>query len=507
MFKQRAKAFYIVVIAAAIGYFVYASQQPGARFPFHLGLDLSGGTHLVYQADISKLSATDVPDSMAALRDDVERRVNLFGVSEALVQTEQGAALSSKESAYKLIVELPGVTNVDQAVAAIGATPSLDFRIASSTELAAFEKSSAATGTTTPLGANPDYLALFTPTGLTGALVGKATLQFNSTTNAPMVGLTFTSDGRALFASMTKAHIGDFIGIFLDGVLIEAPVVREEIPNGQAQISGGFTLVQAQTLVRNINFGALPIPITLISSETIGPTLGQEAVSGGIKAAVIAFIIIAAFLILWYRLPGLIASLALVIYVVISLAIFKIGVSPTVIIMCIILMILAMRYHWGFGLAAVILYGLMAFVPSALSPVTLTSAGIAGFILSIGMAVDANILIFERMKEELVRGRGISDAMHEGFARAWPSIRDSNMSSFITGFILFYFGSTSTVTGFALVFVVGVMVSMMTAITVSRMFLYAVAPRKQGRLALFLISNGFKKSEARNSKFETNSNK
>jgi protein-export membrane protein SecD len=403
MLKQRAKAFYIVVIAAAIGYFVYASQQPGSAFPFHLGLDLSGGTHLVYQADVSKLAAADIPDSMSALRDDVERRVNLFGVSEPIVQTEQGAALSSKESAYKLIVELPGVTNVDQAVSAIGATPALDFRLASGTALAAFKSSPAATGTTTPLAANPAYLDLFKSTGLTGAMVGKASVQYNSTTNAPQVGLTFTSEGRTLFDSMTKGHIGDYIGIFLDGTLIEAPVVQEEIPNGQAQITGGFTLAQAQTLVRNINFGALPIPITLISSETIGPTLGQEAVSGGIKAAIIAFIIIAAFLILWYRLPGLIASLALVIYVMISLAIFKLGVSPLVIILCIILMILAMRYHWGFGLAGIALYVLMAMTPGALSPVTLTSAGIAGFILSIGMAVDANILIFERMKEELPR--------------------------------------------------------------------------------------------------------
>ena len=441
MLKQRAKAFYIVVIAAIIGYFVFTANTPGSRFDFHLGLDLSGGSHLVYQADVSKLAAADVGDSMTALRDDVEHRVNLFGVSEALVQTEQGAALSSKESAYKLIVELPGVTNVDQAVAAIGATPALDFRLASGTEVTSFSKSPAS-ATTTPLYQNPAYTDLFKPTGLSGAMIGKASVQYDQTTNAPLVGLTFTSEGRTLFDGMTKNHTGDYIGIFLDGTLIEAPVVREEIPNGQAQITGGFTVAQAQTLVRNINFGALPIPITLISTETIGPTLGAAAVHGGIEAGIVAFLIIALFLIVWYRLPGLIATVALAVYIMVSLAIFKIGVSPMVIILLIILMILAMRYHWGFGLAGIALYALMAAVPAAMSPVTLTSAGIAGFILSIGMAVDANVLIFERMKEELARGRGISDAMHEGFARAWTSIRDSNMSSFITGFILYYFGST-----------------------------------------------------------------
>ena len=208
---------------------------------------------------------------------------------------------------------------------------------------------------------------------------------------------------------------------------------------------------QAQTLVRNINFGALPIPIKLISEQTIGPTLGQEAVNGGIMAGIVSFIIIGLFLIIWYRLPGLVATIALAVYTVLMLALFK------------------------------------------LVPVTLTAAGIAGFIITIGMAVDANILIFERMKEELRRGRGVSDAMHEGFHRAWPSIRDSNVSSIITGVILYEFGSTSVITGFALVFVIGVLVSMFTAITASRLFLYAMAPRQDTKFARFLINNGFKR--------------
>jgi len=447
MLKHRARAVFLVIIAAAIGYFVYTSNGAGSSYPFRLGLDLSGGSHLVFKADVSKLAAADIADSMSALRDDVEKRVNTFGVSEPLVQTESGAALSSKESAYKLIVELPGVSDPDKAAAAIGATPKLEFKVATAADMKAFEaKVSSFTSTTTQ---EAEYLAMFKPTGLNGTMVGRSSLAFDQTTAAPQVSLTFDSGGRKLFSELTKSHVGDYIGIFLDDRLIEAPVVREEIPNGQAVISGGFTLEAAQTLIRNLNYGALPVPITLISTQTIGPSLGQAAVKGGIQAGIISFLIIALFLIVWYRLPGLVAVVALGAYAVIMLAIFK------------------------------------------LLPVTLTAAGIAGFIITIGMAVDANILIFERMKEELKRGRGVWDAMHEGFARAWLSIRDSNISSIITGFILFKFGSTSVITGFALVFIIGVLVSMFTAITASRMFLYAVAPSKTTRLSAFLISNGF----------------
>ena len=449
MLKHRARAVMLLAIAAIVGYFVYSSQQPGAAHPFRLGLDLSGGTHLVYQADVSKVDPASVSDSMAALRDDVERRVNTFGVSEPLVQTEQAAALSSKESAYKLIVELPGVTDVDEAVKSIGATPLLDFRLVTADQMRAYEASSTSfTSTTTQQAA---YMALFKQTGLTGSMISKASLEFNTTTNEPIVGLTFTTEGRQLFSTITKDNIGNYLGIFLDGSPISVPVIRDQILDGQAEINGTFSLLEAQTLVRNLNYGALPVPITLISTQTIGPSLGQAAIKGGIMAGIVAFIIIAAFLILWYRLPGVVAVVALGVYTVLMMAIFK------------------------------------------LVPVTLTATGIAGFILSIGMAVDANILIFERMKEELARGRGVWDSMHEGFSRAWPSIRDSNISSIITGVILYYFGSTSVVTGFALVFVIGVLVSMFTAITASRMLLYAVAPGKTTKFTTFLISNGFKK--------------
>lgn len=491
MLKHRARAVFLLIAAAAIGYFIYSSEVTHSK-PFKLGLDLSGGTHLVYKADVSKLAPEDIAPSMASLRDVVERRVNVFGVSEPLVQTEQAAALSSKESAYKLIVELPGVTDVDQAVKSIGATPNLEFRLATAKQVEGFQASSTAGvyGTTTAM-QTAAYIRMFQPTGLTGSLVSRAVLQFDQTTNAPTVGLTFTSEGRTLFDQITRDHKGDYLGIFLDGAPISVPVIRDEIVDGHAQITGQFTVDAAQELVRNLNFGALPVPISLISTQTIGASLGQSSVHGGIKAGIIAFIIIAIFLIAWYRLPGVIAVVALACYIVLNLAIFKIGVSPALFVIVIFFGFLAAVLSRAWLIGIPVFYVILALVPNGLSPVTLTATGIAGLVLSIGMAVDANILIFERMKEELAAGRTIWDAMHEGFARAWTSIRDSNISSIITGLILYYFGSTSVITGFALVFMIGVVVSMFTAITASRLFLYAVAPTKEGRIAKFLISNGF----------------
>ncbi len=453
--KTRIIAVFLLIATVLIGFFSYYSEQPGGSVykPFKLGLDLNGGTHLVYKADVSKLDSKEIGDSMNALRDVIERRVNVFGVSEPLVQIENNGFLSSKGAEQKLIVELPGVTNVDEAIKSIGQTPFLDFRVISSADwdaIAAQKLEGAA-----QVAAIESKLK---DTGLTGRMLEKAQLVFNQTTNEPTVSLNFNSEGRQLFAKITKENVGNILGIFLDGAPISLPVVREEIRDGKAQISGSFDVKSAQGLVRNLNYGALPVPIELISTQTVGASLGQSAVNGGVRAGVLSFIIIGLFLVIWYRLPGLVAVFALAMYTTIMLALFK------------------------------------------LIPVTLTAAGIAGFILSIGMAVDANILIFERMKEELKKGRGISDAMHEGFARAWLSIRDSNISSIITGAILYYFGSTSVVTGFALVFIIGVLVSMFSAITASRFFLYAVAPRTTTKLSTFLVSNGF-------GRFTTSTNK
>ena len=441
MLKHRMIAFFILVIAAAVGYFVYSSR---VSMPFKLGLDLAGGTELVYTADVSKIPAGEVSDSMSALRNTIERRVNIFGVSEPMVETETAGVFGSASTQNRLIVQLPGVTDVEAAKAAIGATPVLEFYLIKTKDYTAITaKNLNATDTAAAIES-----ARIT-TGITGSMLSKATLIFDPTTGAPTVSLQFNSTGAQKFADLTKNNVGDIAAIYLDGVPLQLPTIREAITNGQAQITGGFNLVQAKDLVRNLNYGALPVPITVLSEQTIGPTLGMATVNAGILSGIIAFIVIAAFLIIWYRLPGFIAVIALAAYTALNLALYKI------------------------------------------IPVTLTAAGIAGFILSIGMAVDANILIFERMKEELRKGRGIIDAVHEGFARAWPSIRDSNTSSIITGVILYYFSSTSVIKGFALVFIIGVLVSMFTAITASRFFLFAVSPKQDSRLSLFLMRNGF----------------
>ncbi len=445
MFKHRILSIFLIIILVLVGYFVYASQT-GARFTkyaFKLGLDLNGGTELTYRADVSKVKSGSVSDAMASLRDVIERRVNVFGVSEPVVQVEKSGIVSG-QSEERLLVELPGVTNIEQAVAMIGQTPQLEFMLVSKE---AQNKTQAELASTS-------LASIFIPTGLSGQYLDNAALQFTTgsagqVSGQPTVLLTFNTEGKDLFAKITREHKGEVLAIFLDGQVISSPVIRDEISDGKAVISGTFTAEEAKNLVRNLNYGALPVPIELISTETIGASLGENAKTAGVKAGLVGFILIVAFLIVWYRLPGIIASVSLVMYVALSLAIFK------------------------------------------LIPVTLTAAGIAGFILSIGMAVDANILIFERMKEELKRGKSVWDAMHEGFTRAWLSIRDSNISSIITAIVLFWLG-TSAVKGFALTLGVGVVISMFTAITVSRTFLFAIAPKSsQSRFVKFLFSNGF----------------
>lgn len=438
--KYRIWSAVLVVMIILVGYFVYASQvnQDSSlhRFAFKLGLDLNGGTELVYKADVSQIASGEVADSMDTLRDVIERRVNIFGVSEPIIQTEETSVVSGVRE-QRLIVELPGVSNIDKAVALIGQTPLLEFKLLS-------EEDVVTSGATT----TEAIASLFRTTGLTGRMLSKARLEFDPTSREPIVALVFNSEGKDLFAKITKEHVGETLAIFLDGEAISLPVIREEIGNGEAIISGGFTPQEAKILVRNLNYGALPVPITLIGTQTIGASLGQDALDSGVRAGVWGSLLVIMFLILWYRLPGVISSLTLIMYVVISLALFK------------------------------------------LIPVTLTAAGLAGFILSIGMAVDANVLIFERTKEELKRGKDIREAIHEGFRRAWLSIRDSNISSLITALVLFWLG-TSAVKGFALTFGIGVLVSMFTAITATRTLLFAIVPRTAvSAVSRFFFSNG-----------------
>lgn len=443
----------LLVLAGGVGLFVYKSEYRlnknfGSASPFlqnhqfRLGLDLSGGSHLVYKADVSQVPSGEVAESMEALRDVIERRVNLFGVSEPVVQVQEGDFISGGEE--KLIVDLPGITDVDQAIAMIGQTPLLEFK----TEAPEGTAQNVVVGEDGVV--NLDASNQFVSTELTGRYLKKAVLEFDPNTREPRVSLQFDETGTKLFADITKNNVGKMVAIYLDGSPISIPVVRQEILDGQAVISGSFNPTEAKQLVGRLNSGALPVPITLLSKQTIGASLGDSAVNAGVKAAVIGFMFVALFLILWYRLPGLVAVISLCIFVVIMLALFK------------------------------------------LIPVTLTAAGIAGFIISMGIAVDANVLIFERIKEELRAGRSIADAVKLGFSRAWSSIRDSNTSNLITAVILFWFG-TSLIKGFALTLGMGVLVSLFSAITLTKVFLTTLSFVKENKFTRFLFSSGISK--------------
>ena len=437
MTRYRVSAAVALVVGFLLVYFVWATEMnPDSSYHFKLGLDLAGGTELVYKADMSQTPAGERSDALSALQGVIERRVNLFGIAEPLVQTEQASALSGTTE-DRLIVDLPGVTDIKAAVAALGQTPTLEFRLATTTTV----------GTTTEVG----YIA----TGLTGRYLSSATLGFGSGAtaglSAPQVILNFNSDGAALFEKITSENVGKTLAIFLDGQPISTPVIQEAIPGGQATITGNFTATEARDLVRNLNFGALPVPIALESSSAVGPTLGAAAISAGVVAGIIGFAIVALFMIAWYRLPGVIAAVALAEYLAFMLSVIKV------------------------------------------IPVTLTASGIAGLIISVGMAVDANVLIFERTKEELREGKGPREAVHIGFSRAWPAIRDGHLTMIISGVILFWLG-TSIVQGFALVFVLGVLASFVSAVSLSRVFLLAVVPEENEELWHFLMGSGGRNS-------------
>ncbi|NBD73750.1 protein translocase subunit SecD [Patescibacteria group bacterium] len=433
--RVRIAAVWILILGGLLGYFLYTSEQAeDGRFPFRFGLDLTGGTHLVYDADVSEVPPTEVEQSMGALREVIERRVNLFGVSEPLVQTERSSIFAEGGSQHRLIVELPGVTDVDEAVRLIGQTPLLEFQLV--------DPAAPATAT-----GSDRYLDV----GFTGRFIERAQLSFGTNqpgaVNEPTVVVNFNSEGTRLFGEITTENVGEQLAIFLDGELLSTPVINEPITGGAATISGNFTPESARDLVRDLNFGALPVPIELQSTQAIGASLGEETLARGVQAGLIGLGLVALFLLLWYRLPGLVAVVALTIYIALMLALFK------------------------------------------LIPVTLTAAGIAGFILSIGMAVDANILIFERLKEELKLGKKLDHAIRDGFARAWAPIRDGNLSSILTAIVLFWVG-TSLVQGFALTFGIGVLVSMLTALGVSRTLLLAIAVTRDEQTASRWFGNG-----------------
>ncbi len=387
-------------------------------FSFQKGLDLQGGVSITYRADMRGIPAdlrTDVLDGVKAV---MEKRINFFGVSEPIIQT------ATVNNDARIIVEIPGIADVTSAINLIGTTAQLSFWEEGASPSA---KEKIASSSALPMG-----LQLYMPnpqkTDLTGKDLQKAGVTFDSSTGTPQVSLVFSDTGGKKFAEITKRNLNKRVAIVLDNQVISAPNVNTPILNGNAVITGGFTIDQAKALSIQLNAGALPLPLTILEQRTIGPTLGESSLQRSLFAGALGFLVVIIFMSVLYGRLGFLASGALVLYTLFVLALFK-------------------------------------FIP-----ITLTLAGIAGFVLSIGMAVDANILIFERMKEELRNKKSFPLAIELGFTRAWTSIRDSNIASLITSAILYEFG-TSVVKNFAVTLAIGVLVSMFSAIVVTRTFL------------------------------------
>jgi preprotein translocase subunit SecD len=465
--KQYAVLASILILAFAAFWIVYPNggskidlrkiKIPFAKeYKINLGLDLQGGSHLVYQADFKDVSNENRREALEAIRGTIERRVNSFGVSEPLVQIE---------GSDKIIIELPGIKDIATAKAQIGQTPLLEFKT---------QNPNPPEGIIGPDGqVELDTTTQFLSTGLSGKQLKTATADIQQSRGLGseyIVRLEFDEEGKKLFTEITQQNLGKQVAIFLDGQILSAPTVQSAITDGIAVITGDFDAKSARDLAGRLNSGALPVPIKLVSEQTIGATLGQESIQQSLIAGIIGLILIALFMLIYYRAPGFLAVIALLIYTLLSLAVFKIGISITAVLLVGVFFFLGLTVSGWFGLLALLSYILLLFIPQALAPVTLTLAGIAGFILSIGMAVDANILIFERFREEVRAGKDIGPALDDGFKRAWLSIRDSNVSSLITTIILYMFG-TPAIKGFAVTLGIGILISMFTAITITRTFL------------------------------------
>ncbi len=368
-------------------------------FSLRKGLDLQGGLQLVLEVDLSQISESERASALESARSVVERRVDFLGVAEPVIQS------SRLGDSYRVIVELPGITDTDAALALIGQTAQLDFR-----EGEGFSQK----------------------TGLTGKDLAKAAVDFDQTTGKPQISLTFTTAGAEKFAEITDRNVGKPLAIFLDESLLSAPTVQEKIQGGQAVITGEFSLEEARRLVAQLNAGALPAPISVLERRQVGPTLGEAALRQSVAAGVVGLALVVFFMIGNYGRLGVLATAALAIYGLLTLGLYK------------------------------------------LIPVTLTLSGVAGFILSVGMAVDANILIFERIKEERRWGKDLKTAMELGFGRAWDSIRDANLATLTTVFILFnpfnwsFLVTSGMVRGFALTLGLGVLISLFTGVVVTR---------------------------------------
>lgn len=421
----------------------------------HLGLDLQGGLRVLLQADVP--AGTEVTrDQIEVAKGIIERRVNALGVVEPLIQVQ---------GTNRIVVELPGVQNPDEAIKVFGSTGLLEFVDAGSNPPAEGEviattgasptnscsgiasqatptptvsPSSSITPTNAITGTNPITSTRVFTTVMTGDCLASAAIDYDRTTNAPFIRFSLKGDGVKIFGDFTTNNVGKYLAIALDKRVISAPVIQQPITGGDGTITGRFTVPEASNLAVQLKFGSLPIPLRIETTTAIGPTLGQDSINRSLVAGAIGIGIVALFMILYYRLLGILAVIALTIYGFIVFTIYKVGIP-----------------------------GLFPFV-------TLTLPGIAGFILSLGVAVDGNILIFERMKEELREGRSLPLALEAGFDRAWPSIRDSNISTFITSIILLIFGSNygaSIVAGFAITLMIGVVIGLFTSVIVTRTFL------------------------------------
>ena len=451
--QGRRLIFIILLIAAAL--WVVWPGNPGIHIGSYnrdirvvRGLDLQGGLRVLLEADLPP--ETDVTsEQMQAARDIIDKRVNGLGLTEPLIQIA---------GERRILIELPGIGDPHQAVNIIKETGLLefiqmtradlatmrngqvvqtDFGTASFIQSSPSDPASAAGPTPSPAAtsepaAGPELKVFHTV--MTGAELESAGV-IKDNFGSIKVAIEFDEVGAKIFTEYTATHIGEPLGIVLDKQLISAPIINSAISQGKAVIQGSYTADEANNLAIQLRYGSLPVPLKVIESKTVGPTLGQDSLQKSTNAGIIGLVLVIVFMILYYRLPGLVAALALLVYATITFALFK------------------------------------------LIPVTLTLPGIAGFVLSIGVAVDANVLIFERMKEELRRGETLYQAIDLGFSRAWPSIRDSNLSTLITCAILYWFGNAfgaSIVKGFSLTLALGVLISLFTAIMVTRTFLHTV---------------------------------
>ncbi|HAL62522.1 MAG TPA: protein translocase subunit SecD [Chloroflexi bacterium] len=453
-----------IIILAAVAIWVDLPTNPGIHIHLgpiqidreievHQGLDLQGGMQVLLEADVPPDEPVD-RQAVAAAKAIIEKRVDGLGVSEPLIQLQ---------GTRRIIVELPGLKNPEEAIAAFGKTGLLEFihagkiylppgslvqtteEVAGSsleaTPTATVEATPTLTATpseadTEPLAPTPLPQERVFETIMTGRNLKSANLTVDDY-NQIQITFTLDEEGARTFADYTAENVGQVMCIVLDKEVVSCATIKDVISRGEVLLTreGGFTPAEAESIVIRLRYGALPIPLRVESHREVGPTLGEDSIRKSTLAGAIGLSIVIAFMLIYYRLPGLLADLALVIYAAVVFAFFK------------------------------------------LIPVVLTLAGITGFILSVGMAVDANILIFERLKEELRAGKGLRLAVEQGFSRAWFSIRDSNFSTLITCAILFWLGSyfgTSIIKGFAVTLAIGVLVSMFTAITVTHTLLRLV---------------------------------